>query len=156
MPDWNISRNNSQRSSQREIRDGGDSRDKPGNHWRGATKIAKNPVSNNKVSHWNERNVWPTTDSDRYSAHNKINTATGDTPTRSSTENAVPAAQRKFRKPSLALNQQSVGSSKNRPTPTFCAWKYFSAPAINCPAGIMPLLPISPLSCVQSERNATR
>src|ERR1041384_6911571 len=109
-PDINMSRNSSQRWSQTTTRDGGDSREKRGSHCRGAMKMARNPVSSSRMSHWKLKKSRHTVERERYDAQRRIKAGRGATPITTRSENTAPPAQRKCRNESLALNQHIVGS----------------------------------------------
>jgi len=64
-PERNISLNSRKCSRNIAIRDGGRRQRGPGQPPGGATKIAKKPVSNSRLSHWKLVNVLPTTVTDR-------------------------------------------------------------------------------------------
>src|SRR5437588_597169 len=68
-----------------------------------------------------------------------------------SSDNTTPPPQRKWRKASLELSQHRVGRIDNARPPS-CA----RAAGRNSLTGIIPLDPISPSICTQSETNAIR
>src|SRR5438552_1239169 len=106
----NINRNSSQRQSQSTVTDGGGSSENFGSHWRGARKIARQPVSSSRVSHWKPRKSPQIVESERYRAQRQARPRIGASPTMSSNEKTTPAAHWKCRNSSLALNQHKVGS----------------------------------------------